>query len=61
VALLREETVRLFREAGAASNQIGRTYPWLDALSPESAAMMRSLKVLLDPEGRMNPGVLGLP
>jgi FAD/FMN-containing dehydrogenase len=50
----------LFCDFGAASNQIGRTYPWLDALSSESAALMRSLKALLDPEGRMNPGVLDL-
>lgn len=60
VATLREETVQLFQEFGAASNQIGRTYPYLDALAPASAATIRGLKALLDPDGLMNPGVLGL-
>jgi FAD/FMN-containing dehydrogenase len=60
VATLREETVRLFREFGAASNQIGRTYPYLDALNCAPASLIRGLKALLDPKGLMNPGVLGL-
>lgn len=60
VDTLRADTVQLFRELGAASNQIGRTYPYLDALDTESAALLCGLKKLLDPQGRMNPGVLGL-
>ena len=60
VDTLREETVELFRERGAASNQIGRTYPYLEALDAAPAALVRGLKTLLDPRGRMNPGVLGL-
>lgn len=60
VATLREETVQLFREFGAASNQIGRTYPYVEALDPDAAALVRGLKALLDPKGAMNPGVLGL-
>lgn len=60
VGTLREETVRLFRDFGAASNQIGRTYPYVDVLAPEPAALVRGLKALLDPKGLMNPGVLAL-
>ncbi|GFE82868.1 hypothetical protein GCM10011487_48680 [Steroidobacter agaridevorans] len=60
VAALREDTIDLFRQVGAASNQIGRAYPYLDALNPGPAALIRGLKGLLDPKGRMNPGVLGL-
>jgi FAD/FMN-containing dehydrogenase len=57
---LRRETVELFRRLGAASNQIGRTYPYLDALSPAPAALLRGAKRMLDPACLMNPGVLGL-
>lgn len=57
---LRGKTVALFREFRAASNQIGRTYPYLDALAAEPAALVRQVKAVLDPQGLMNPGVLGL-
>lgn len=60
VAELRQATVALFRDFGAASNQIGRAYPYIDTLDGAPAALLRSIKQLLDPEGRMNPGVLGL-
>lgn len=60
VAELRSATVSLFRDFGAASNQIGRTYPYLEALDEQPAALMRALEAQLDPEGLMNPGVLGL-
>lgn len=56
---LRSETCELFRALGAASNQIGRTYPFRAALSPAPDKLLASLKHLLDPAGRMNPGVLG--
>lgn len=60
VARLREETVDLFRAFGGASNQIGRTYPFLDALDAAPSELIRTLKDTLDPKGLMNPGVLGL-
>lgn len=60
VAALRQETVELFRDSGAASNQIGRTYPYLEALDAAPAALLRALKSTLDSKGLMNPGVLGL-
>ena len=43
------------------SNQIGKTYPWLSSLHPESADLARGLKRELDPDGLMNPGALGFP
>lgn len=57
---LRQKLVAMFAEFGAASNQLGKTYPYLDALRPESADLARAVKRALDPEGLMNPGVLGL-
>lgn len=50
---------KLFAEHGASSNQIGKTYPYLDSLKPETAKFVRGLKNLLDPGNQLNPGVLG--
>jgi FAD/FMN-containing dehydrogenase len=59
VNTLRAETVALFRTFGAASNQIGRSYPYHEALLPAPAQLLRQMKASLDPRGLMNPGVLG--
>jgi D-lactate dehydrogenase (cytochrome) len=58
---LRAELVELFARFGAASNQIGKTYRYLSSLHPETRALVRSLKTIVDPHGLMNPGALGLP
>jgi FAD/FMN-containing dehydrogenase len=58
---LRAEIVELFAERGAASNQIGKTYRYFESLNTETRALLLDLKRSLDPDGRMNPGVLGLP
>lgn len=58
---LRSETVELFRAHGAASNQIGRTYPYFSALADEPASLLLAIKQHLDPLGLMNPGVLEIP
>ena len=58
---LRQKTVNLFRDVGAASNQIGRVYPFLSALSDEPRDLLLTLKQFLDPKGSMNPGVLEFP
>lgn len=60
VAHLREQTCALFAACGGASNQIGRTYPFIEVLDDAPTALLRGLKAQLDPQGRMNPGVLGL-
>ncbi len=57
---IRAKLVALFAEMGAASNQIGKTYPYLESLQPETADTLRALKAALDPKGLMNPGALGL-
>lgn len=60
IALVRQEVVDHFLACGAASSQIGRTYRYLDALKPEPRKLIEAIKSLVDPDGRMNPGALGL-
>jgi FAD/FMN-containing dehydrogenase len=60
VAEVRAELVALFARMGAASNQIGKTYAYLSSLKPETRALIASLKRVVDPQGVMNPGALGL-
>lgn len=60
VARLRARLVEVFAELGAASNQIGKTYPYLESLQPPTARLLRDLKAAVDPMGALNPGGLGL-
>ena len=55
---LRQHSLQLFGELGAASNQIGRTYPYRDNLEGGAGQLIDALKSYLDPDGLMNPGVL---
>lgn len=57
---IRRQLVELFAARGAASNQIGKTYPYLSVLRPESRALLQGLKRQLDPAGALNPGALEL-
>jgi len=57
---LRAEMIALFARHGAASNQIGRTYPWLDMAEPATRHLVEALKAGLDPRNAMNPGAMGL-
>ncbi|MCE7902069.1 MAG: FAD-binding oxidoreductase [Gammaproteobacteria bacterium PRO9] len=45
---------------GASHLQVGKDYPYLESRKPETRALVRGLKQLLDPEGLLNPGALGL-
>ncbi len=50
----------LFHKHGAAHLQIGKFYPYLRGRDPSTAKLIRELKQLVDPKGRLNPGALGL-
>lgn len=60
VAKIREDLARAFTEAGAVSFQLGKFYPYQEGLEPSAAAFLKQLKRIVDPQGRMNPGGLGL-
>lgn len=59
VEKLRSAFVQLFEAEGLASNQIGRTYPYLPALANPAANLLQELKAMLDHGAYVNPGVLG--
>lgn len=57
---VRRELVQLFSELGAASNQIGKLYPYLDSLESNTRELVQIFKTKVDPGSHLNPGVLGL-
>ena len=57
---LKERIQELCTRNGASHLQIGKDYPWLETRKPETGALVRQLKAILDPEGLLNPGGLGL-
>ena len=60
VMRLRTEVVSTLHDFGAVHLQIGRLYPFARNLEEPPRDLLRRLKLELDPEGRMNPGALGL-
>lgn len=60
VAQLREELAIAFMEQGAVSFQLGKFYRYQEGLDDSAAKLLKQLKALVDPDGRMNPGALGL-
>lgn len=60
VETYRAAMLRLFAVAGSAHLQIGRTYPYAATRDPATLALLRATKAHLDPDGLLNPGVLGL-
>ena len=55
------ELVALFDAHGATHYQIGTVYPYLERMGATAVELVQGVKDLLDPQGRMSPGVLGLP
>jgi len=60
VAKIREDLATAFMQAGAVSFQLGKFYRYQEGLEPTAAAFLKQLKQVVDPQGRMNPGGLGL-
>jgi D-lactate dehydrogenase (cytochrome) len=60
VERLRSDLIALYAKFNAAHFQLGRVYPYQERLSPAARTLVRAMKTALDPDGVMNPGVLGL-
>ena len=59
VTTIRKELQEAYLELGTSHLQLGKSYPYQETLRPESRALITALKTTLDPQGIMNPGVLG--
>lgn len=57
---VRGKILEIFQRFGATHFQIGRTYRFAQTRDPVTMALLKAIKAHLDPDNRMNPGVLGL-
>lgn len=60
VEKLRAAVIDIFGRVGGMHFQIGRTYPLKAGTDPRGWTILEALKAEVDPDGRMNPGALGL-
>lgn len=60
VRRLRAELRDVFGRHGAVHAQVGRFYRLTESMDPGSRNLLGRIKRALDPDGRMNPGTLGL-
>jgi FAD/FMN-containing dehydrogenase len=61
VVKARKRVVEVFERFGCGHFQIGRAYPYRESRDVASMALLDAIKHAVDPEGRINPGVLGFP
>lgn len=60
VEKLRAEIIAIFGRMEAVHFQLGRAYPIAERSDPAGWKLLQSVKAAVDPQGLMNPGVLGL-
>lgn len=60
VETLRLRIIDLMYEHGCTHYQIGRAYPYTRERHPATLSLLKKIKADLDPDGLINPGVLGL-
>ena len=60
VSRLRQELCDIMDTHQAVHAQLGRFYRYTDLMTAGSSDLVRRIKQVLDPRGRINPGVLGL-
>ncbi len=60
IATARQRIIAAFAALGAASNQIGRAYPYGESLEPVTRHFLEQIKHAVDPAGLLNPGALGI-
>ncbi len=57
---IRAALIHLFADLGAAHLQLGKSYLYREGLRAANRKLIQALKRQLDPNGRLNPGALGL-
>jgi len=61
VTELRKEVVAIFARYGSGHFHIGRTYPYRESRDALTKSLLDAIKLVMDPHGIFNPGVLGFP
>ncbi len=57
---VRRALAQMFMKNGCVHLQIGKSYPYREGRAPETWALLKSIKAVVDPKGLINPGALGL-
>lgn len=60
VAAIRQEIVDMYRDMGCVHLQLGKAYHYKTGMKEAPLNLVESIKKIVDPAGRINPGVLGL-
>jgi FAD/FMN-containing dehydrogenase len=60
VAKIRGQLTELFKNLGSVHLQLGKSYRYREGLQSETFALVQSIKKIVDPGNRINPGNLGL-
>jgi FAD/FMN-containing dehydrogenase len=60
VADIRGRLVDLLKDLGGVHLQLGKSYRYSEGLRPETFELVQSIKKMVDPDRRINPGNLGL-
>jgi FAD/FMN-containing dehydrogenase len=61
VSSLRKDLIAIFARYGTGHFQIGRSYPYRESRDDTSKKLLDGIKAIMDPDGVINPGVLGFP
>jgi D-lactate dehydrogenase (cytochrome) len=54
------DLAQIFMDHGAVNQQIGKFYPYKEAINRDTWSLLEGIKEVVDPKGLMNPGSLGL-
>lgn len=59
-AKIRQALIDMYEQEGGIHMQIGKSYPYRTGLHKDSLELIEKIKNAVDPNGRVNPGALGL-
>jgi glycolate oxidase len=60
IETMKTDLMALYADHNASHFQIGRAYPYTTRIAGPALTLLKAIKGQLDPQGIMNPGVLGL-
>jgi hypothetical protein len=60
VVQIMTDLTTIYMELGAVHQQIGKFYRYQDAIDPVNFELLTQIRRIIDPQGIINPGSLGL-